>query len=61
MNDLPLLPSERKDLENKVKEANQRAETIYAATLRKVTAIINNHESLTAEQRDSILYRVWNE
>ena len=59
--ELPLLPSERKDLENKVKEAVAKYEMAYASALRKFTAVINLHEGLTDELKESILYRLWNE
>lgn len=59
--ELSLLPSERKDLENKVKEAIAKHEMAYASALRKFTAVINLHEGLTDELKESILYRTWNE
>lgn len=59
--DLPLLPSERRQLENKVKEAIAKYETAYANALRHVTYVINTHEGLTQEQRDSIVHRIWHE
>lgn len=59
--ELPLLPSERASLQQKVKDANQKYELSYDAALRKFTSVINLHEGLTTEQKESILYRIWKE
>lgn len=61
MTELPLLPSERKELLNKIKEANTKAEMAYANALRQFTRVINTHEGLSDNQKESILYRIWNE
>lgn len=59
MKELPLLPSERRDLLQKVQDANVRYEQAYDAARRSFTAIINNDESLSLEQKDKILNLVW--
>ena len=61
MNELPLLPSERKELLSKIKEANDKYEMAYANALRSFTRVINTHESLSEEEKKSLLYRIWNE
>ena len=60
-NDLPLLPSERKEFLSKIKEANDKYEMAYANALRHFTRVINTHEGLTSELKESIIYRIWNE
>lgn len=58
-NDLPLLPSERRELHERIKEANQRFELAYSQACSKFTSIINTDESLTLEQKQNILDRLW--
>lgn len=57
--DLPLLPSERRELLQKVKDANARYEQAYDAARRSFTAIINNDESLSLEQKESLIRSIW--
>ena len=59
MNDLPLLPSERRELHERIKEANQRFDLAYSQACSKFTRIINTDESLTLEQKTNILERLW--
>lgn len=59
MNDLPLLPSERRELHERIKEANQRFDLAYSQACSKFTNIINTDESLTLEQKQNILDRLW--
>ena len=59
--ELSLLPSERKEFLSKIKELNNKYEMAYANALRSFTRVINTHEGLTSELKESILYRIWNE
>jgi hypothetical protein len=59
MNDLPLLPSERRELHERIKEANQRFDLAYSQACSKFTSIINTDESLTLDQKTNILDRLW--
>jgi hypothetical protein len=59
MNELPLLPSERKELLSKIKELNNKYEMAYSSALRSFTRIINEDISLTQEQREGILESLW--
>lgn len=53
--DLPLLPSERKELIDKIKQEKNRADTIYAALMRKINGIIVRSVDLTTEQKESLI------
>ena len=57
--DLPLLPSERRELHERIKEANQRFDLAYSQACSKFTSIINTDESLTLEQKTNILEKLW--
>lgn len=57
--DLPLLLSERRELEQKVRDANQRYELAFDAALRRFTAVINLRDDLTEQQKKSILSETW--
>ncbi|UZS00875.1 hypothetical protein [Pseudomonas phage vB_PsaM_M1] len=57
--DLPLLPSERRELHERIKEANQRFDLAYSQACSKFTSIINTDQSLTLEQKQNILDRLW--
>ena len=48
---LPLLNSERKQLLQRIKDAENKADTIYAAALRKVNSTITKAEWLPLEHR----------
>lgn len=55
----PLLPSERRILQDKIREAEQRFDLAYSQACSKFTSIINTDESLTLEQKINILKRLW--
>ena len=59
MNDLPLLNSERYALNEKVKEANNRADAAYASALRFCTRIINEADYLDANAKIELLDAIW--
>jgi hypothetical protein len=59
MNDLPLLPSERSDLEQKIRDERQKYELAYDTALRRFTSVINQRKDLTEAQKESILSEVW--
>lgn len=57
--DLPLLPSERRELQERIKEERQRYELAFDAALRRFTAVINLRDDLTEDQKQSILSETW--
>jgi hypothetical protein len=57
-NDLPLLPSERRELHERIKEANQRFDLAYSQACSKFTRIINESD-LTVEEKQDILDQLW--
>lgn len=57
--DLPLLPSERRELHERIKEANQRFDLAYSQACSKFTAIINTDSTLTDAQKQNILDQLW--
>jgi hypothetical protein len=59
ISELPLLNSERYALNEKVKEANNRADAAYASALRFVTSIINQSDYLDTNQKILLLQGVW--
>lgn len=56
--DLPLLPSERRELNERIKEANQRFDLAYSQACSKFTRIINE-SNLTVEEKQDILNQLW--
>ena len=58
MNDLPLLNSERRQLQNKIREAEQRFDLAYSQACSKFTRIINE-SNLTVEEKQDILNQLW--
>lgn len=59
MSDLPLLPSERRQLQDKIREAEQRFDLAYSQACSKFTSIINTDSTLTDAQKQNILDRLW--
>lgn len=57
--DLPLLPSERRELNERIKEANQRFGLAYSQACSKFTSIINTDSTLTDAQKQNILDQLW--
>lgn len=55
----PLMPSERRQLQDKIREAEQRFNLTYSQACSKFTSIINTDESLTLEQKQNILNKLW--
>lgn len=53
--DLPLLPSERKELTDQIKQEKNRADTIYAALMRKINGIIVRSIDLTTKQKETLI------
>lgn len=57
--DLPLLPSERKQYEYKIKELKNERDQIYACALRKVNSTITTCKILTEAQKIELLALIW--
>jgi hypothetical protein len=55
----PLMKSERRQLQDKIREAEQRFDLAYSQACSKFTSIINTDESLTLEQKINILEKLW--
>lgn len=53
--DLPLVPSERRQLKDKIKEQKKRADEIYGCLMRKVNGIIIRADYLTTEQKSKLI------
>ena len=53
--DTALLPSERRQYEEKIKEANKRADEVYGCVLRKVNGLVNRALYLTDHQKRKLL------
>lgn len=56
--DLPLLNSERKELLQRIKDAENRADTIFGAVTRKHNSIIIRAKYLTTEQKEKLLSEI---
>lgn len=54
----PLMPSERRQLQDKIREAEQRFDLAYSQACSKFTRIINE-SNLTAEEKQDILNQLW--
>lgn len=57
--DLSMLPSERKELTDKIEKLRQEKDQLYAAVLRKVNGIIVRSDVLTQEQKTNLLSLIW--
>lgn len=57
--ELPLLNSERRQLQDKIREAEQRFDLAYSQACSKFTSIINADSTLTDAQKQNILDRLW--
>ena len=55
MNDLPLLPSERYQLNEKIKQAKIEAESSFHAAIRSCIETVNRSEELTATQKENLI------
>lgn len=53
--ELPLLNSERKELNEKIKEAKKRADETYGCVMRKVNGLIIRATYLTTEQKERLI------
>lgn len=53
--ELPLLNSERKAYEEKIKEAKKRADETYGCVMRKVNGLIIRATYLTTEQKQLLI------
>jgi hypothetical protein len=58
MKELALLPSERRELNERIKEANLRFDLAYSQACSKFTRIINE-SNLTVEEKQDILNQLW--
>lgn len=58
-NPLPLLPSERRAYEMKIREAVNHADAQWNAALRYVNRIVLEADYLTNEQREKLLETMW--
>ena len=54
----PLMPSERRQLQDKIREAEQRFDLAYSQACSKFTRIINESD-LTVEEKQDILDQLW--
>ena len=59
MNDLPLLPSERRQYEMKIREAVNHADAQFHAALRYVNRIVLEDQFLTNADKDRLLSKIW--
>jgi len=53
--ELPLLNSERRAYEEKIKEQKKRADEVYGCVMRKVNGIIVRSDFLTTEQKERLI------
>lgn len=53
--ELPMLNSERKELREKIKEANKRADETYGCVIRKVNGLIIRATYLSTEQKERLI------
>lgn len=53
--DLPLLPSERKELTDKIKQEKNRADTIYECCMRNIRGKIVRAEYLTTDLKEKLI------
>jgi len=56
--ELPLLNSERKELLQRIKDAENKADTIFGAVTRKHNSIIVRAKYLTTEQKEMLLAEI---
>lgn len=59
MNELPLLPSERRRYEMKIREAVNHADSQWNASLRRVNRIVLECDFLDNAQKDALLELLW--
>lgn len=52
--DLPLLNSERKELLQRIKDAESRADTIHGVVTRKFMGLVMRADFLTIEQKEKL-------
>lgn len=57
--ELPLLNSERKELNEKITQLKKEKDALYAAVLRKINGIIVRSNDLTEEQKTNLLALIW--
>lgn len=53
--ELPLIPSERRQYEEKIKEANKRADETFGCVMRKVNGLIVRATYLSTEQKERLI------
>ncbi|MNF50234.1 hypothetical protein D3C85_293170 [compost metagenome] len=61
MNDLPLLPSERRQYEMKIREATNHADSQYAAALRHASFVVQTCKDIPQDIKDEIINKLWRE
>jgi hypothetical protein len=54
-----LLPSTERAYKDKIRELTEEKKMIYAAALRRVTAIINLNPDLSEEMKTDLLSQIW--
>lgn len=57
--ELPLLNSERKELNEKITQLKKEKDALYAAVLRKINGIVVRCDALTEEQKTILLSQIW--
>jgi hypothetical protein len=56
-----LLPSQERMYKDKIRSLEEDRRSIYAAALRRVTAIINLSHDLSEQQKKDLLGMIWEE
>ena len=56
-----LLPSQHKEYKDKIRSLEEDKRSIYAAALRRVTAIINLSHDLSEKQKTDLIEAIWEE
>jgi len=59
MNDLPLLNSERKEFQNKLREMKEQLQLVETTVLHRINRIVNEADYLTTEQKTELLNQIW--
>ena len=54
-----LLPSQERMYRDKIRSLEEDRRSIYAAALRRVTAIINLNPNLSEEVKEDLLSQIW--
>ena len=57
---MDILPSEKAELLDRIKELRQEKDAIYNSSLRRVTRVVNTCKFLDDEQKTMLLELIWN-